>query len=63
MPCHPEDQSGAQPHKNDANVLDAVVGEKPFEIVLHQGIQDAQNGGDDAHDEHCQACPGRHASQ
>ena len=30
-----EDQSGTQAHKNDADVLDAVVGQEPFEIMLH----------------------------
>src|SRR5260370_35007499 len=63
MPRHAEDQSSTQPHENDANVLDAVVGQEPFEIVLHQGVQDAEKGGDNSHDEHCQARPGWHASQ
>ena len=56
-------QRRAETHENDADILDAVVGKETFEIVFHQGIQDTQNGRDDAHDEHCQAGPGWHAAQ
>ena len=63
MPGNAENQSRAQTHENDADILDAVVGQKPFEIMLHQGIQDAKNGRDDSDDEHQQARPGRHSSQ
>ena len=36
---------GAQPEEDDADVLDAVIGEEPFEIVLHQRIQHTEDGG------------------
>ena len=35
--------AGAQPEQDDADVLDAVVGEQPLEVVLHQRIQHAEN--------------------
>jgi len=63
MPRHPEDQSCAQAHENDPNVLNTVVREESFEIVFHQGIQDAENCRDDSHDEHQQTGPGGHSSQ
>ena len=63
MSRHAENQSRAQAHENDPDILDAVVRQEPFEIVLHQGIQDAENGGDDSDDEHQQSGPGWHASQ
>ena len=63
MPSHAENQGRAQAHENDADILDAVVRQQTFEIVLHQGVQDPQNGRDHSDDENQQAGPGRHSSQ
>ena len=40
--------------EDDADVLDRVIGEQALEIVLHQRMQHAENGGDAAEEEnHC----------
>jgi outer membrane translocation and assembly module TamA len=43
--------------KDDADVLDRVIGEQPFEIVLHQGVEHAHDGGNAAQREHEHAPP------
>src|SRR6266567_7260540 len=58
MSSHAENQSRPKADENDSDVLDAVVSQEPFEIMLHQGVQDSQYGGDDSNDEHEQAGPG-----
>src|ERR1019366_10610134 len=63
MTRNPKNQSRAQAHENDPDILDAVVAQEPFEIVLHQGVQDAQNGRDDPDDENQQAGPGWDSAQ
>ncbi len=59
MPNNAENQSSAKSHENDANILDAVIGQQPFEIMFHQSVQDAENGGGDSQDEHQNTGPGR----
>ena len=41
-------QRDAEPHQDDADVLDAVIGEKPFEIVLGDREDDAEQPADHA---------------
>ena len=32
---------GAEPDENDSDILDAVIGQQAFEIVLHQRVEHA----------------------
>jgi len=41
----PERQGEAETNEDDPDILDGVIGEQPLEIVLHQGIEHADNGG------------------
>jgi len=47
-----ERQRQAETHEYDADVLDRAVGEQAFEILLHQGVQDAQHRGDASEAKH-----------
>ena len=43
--------AGSDTQQDDADVLDAVIRQQPFEIVLHERIQHAQHGRHASHDE------------
>ena len=43
-----KNQRRSQPHENDADVLDAVIGQQPFQVVFHQGVKHAQHRRDRA---------------
>ncbi len=47
-----EGEREAQADIDDADVLDRVVGEEAFEVVLHQRVEDAHHRGDAAEDKH-----------
>ena len=49
----------AQPKRDDADVLDAVIGQQPFQVVLRQGVEHAEDAGDDADGHQRPAPPGR----
>ena len=40
-----ERQREPKPNENDADVLDRVVGEQSLEVVLHQSVENAEQGG------------------
>ena len=45
-----KDHRQPQPHQDDADVLDRVIGEQALQIVLHNGVQHAKqrrSGADD----------------
>jgi len=53
-----------RPHEDDADVLDAVVGEQAFQVMLHQRVEHAQHGGDRADRQHGDTPPvGRRAEK
>ena len=52
-------QRCAEAHQDDADVFDAVIGQQPFQVVLHQGIQHAEHGGNRADGQHRHAPPHR----
>ena len=57
-------QRQPEPDEDDADVLHRVVGEQPFQIVLHQRVEDAECRGHAAEHEHDEAGPpGRRADQ
>ena len=62
MSERPEQQRRAEAHQNDADVLDAVVGQQPLEVVLHQRIEDAQQPGNHTDHQHHHAGPHRNGS-
>ena len=59
MSCDAEHQSGAKTYEDNPDILDAVLGQQAFQIMLHQSVQDAENGGGDSHNEDHQSGPGR----
>ncbi len=42
---HLESERKPKPNKDDADVLDRVVRKQPLEVVLHQGVEHAEQGG------------------
>ena len=50
-------QRKAEPDENDADILDRVIGKQALQIVLHQCVQHAHDGGDAAEREHQHAPP------
>ncbi len=38
----PEHQRRAEAHENDADVLNAVIGQESLQVVLHKRVQDSQ---------------------
>ena len=56
-------QPGADADKNDSDVLNRMIGEQSFQVVLHQRVQHAQQCGDHAYGEHETTPPRRAATQ
>ena len=52
-----ERQRQPEPDEDDADILHGVIGEQPFEVVLHQRVEHAHHGGDAAEREHDHAPP------
>src|SRR5260370_6567969 len=52
MPRDAENQGGAKADQDDPNILNAVIGQQAFQIMLHQRVQDTKNGGGDPYNEH-----------
>ena len=52
-----EGQREPEPDKDDADILDGVIGEQPFEVVLHERVQHTHDGRDASECEHHDAPP------
>ena len=52
-------QRRAEPNQDDADVLDAMVGQQALQIVFHQRIEDAYQRRDDTGREHHSSRPQR----
>jgi hypothetical protein len=52
-----EGQREAEPDEDDADILDRVIGEQAFQVMLHQRVKDAHHRGDAAQHQHDHAGP------
>ncbi len=52
-----EGERKSEPNEDDADILHRMVGEQPFEIVLHERVEHAHHRGHAAEREHDQAPP------
>jgi len=62
LPIGGEDHAAAERGHDDADVLDARVGEEALEVALHQPVQDSEHRREDAEGHRQQAPPGRAAA-
>ena len=46
------DHAKSCPDQDNTDILDTVVGQQPFDVMLAQGIDDAQDSGDHTDDQH-----------
>ena len=58
-PRGPEDDGRAHAEQNDPDVLHAVIGQEPLEVVLDERVEDAEEGGSRADEEEDRAPPRR----
>ena len=52
-----EGERQAEAHDDDADILDAVVGEQALQVVLHQRVQDPHDAGHPGDRQHHEAPP------
>ena len=55
----PEGEREAEADEDQADVLDGRIGEHPLQVVLHQGVEDAEHGGGRAEGKHQRRPPPR----